>query len=132
MPSEVSVKEYAGPERRQSPNGRAHFTVGEQAVEIVVCKYRRKRPADADLEKDAFTGGGDVKKAVQALFARFEGKRDPEKVAKLSEVFNRGVDIWAKAGLFTPERKEAGLVKPDFKRDYERRTIWTRRKPEKL
>ena len=50
---------------------------------------------------------------------RLEGKLDAEKVAKLRESFDRGVEIWAQAGLFTPEREKAGYLKPDFERDYQ-------------
>lgn len=56
---------------------------------------------------------------MQALLDRLEGKLDAEKVARLKEAFDHGVDIWAEAGLFTAAREKAGYVKPDFKRDYQ-------------
>ncbi|MEK7523482.1 MAG: hypothetical protein AAB588_00440 [Patescibacteria group bacterium] len=56
---------------------------------------------------------------MQTLFDRLENKLDAEKVARLQEAFDRGVDIWAEAGLFTSAREKAGYVKPDFKRDYQ-------------
>jgi len=108
---------YTGPERRRHPRDR--MIVEEHAFEIVDHKYNFQRPSDADFEKAQFTGGDPVKKAVRVLFDRLEGKLDAEKVKKLAEAFNRGVDIWAQAGLFTPEREKAGLAKPDFERDYE-------------
>lgn len=106
-----------GDERRT--HSRDRMTVEEQAVDIVAGKYKWKRPLEGDFKVAQFTGGDPVKKAVTALFDRLEGKLDAEKVARLCEAFDRGVDIWAQAGLFTREREKVGYVKPDFKRDYQ-------------
>lgn len=108
---------HTGDERRSHQRDR--MTVEEQAVDIVGGKYKWKRPSEAEFAEAQFTGGDPVKKAVQALFDRLEGKLDAEKVARLREAFDRGVDIWAEAGLFTAARKKAGYAKPDFKRDYQ-------------
>ena len=104
-------------ERRRHKRDR--MTVEEQAFEAVDHRYNFQRPSDAEFEKAKFTGGDPVKKAVRALFDRLEGKLDAQKVQRLRESFDRGVDIWAQAGLFTPEREKAGYSKPDFERDYQ-------------
>lgn len=106
-------------ERRQYPESRKWLTVEEHALDIVRGRFGSKRPTDKKFRKALFTGGEPVKRAVRELFDRLDGKLDAEKVAKLKEAFNRGVDIWEQAGLFTPGREEAGYLKPDFGRDYQ-------------
>ena len=119
MSQEVSTEKepYAGVERRRHLRNR--LTVSEQAVGIVAEKYKWQKLTDAEFSEEQFTEGDVTKKAVKALFDRLEGKLDADKVKKLGEDFDRGVDIWAQAGLFTPEREKAGYVKPDFGRDYQ-------------
>ena len=104
-------------ERRS--HSRDNMTVEEQAIDVVARRYKWQRPTDAEFKEAQFTGGDPVKKAVKALFDRLEGKLDAEKVRKLAEDFERGVDVWAQAGLFTPAREEEGYAKPDFARDYQ-------------
>lgn len=117
METSSGKQPYTGSERRG--HSRDRMTIEEQAVDIVAGKYKFQKPSDVDFKQAHLTGGDPVKKAVAKLFDRLEGKLDAEKVAKLREAFNRGVDIWAQAGLFTADRKKAGYVKPDFKRDYQ-------------
>ena len=118
MTAEVSEKQpYTGPERRRHPRDR--MTVEEHAFEIVDRRYNFTRPSDEEFKEAQFTGGEPVKKAVAVLFDRLEEKLDAQKVARLREAFDRGVDIWAQAGLFTVGRERTGYVKPNFARDYQ-------------
>lgn len=101
--------------RRHSRDG---MNVSQHASEIVDRVYDWERPSDSELQQRDFSGGDETRKAIRALFDQTENRFDVPEVARLVEVFNKGIDIWARAGLFSKEREAAGYVRPDFKRDY--------------
>lgn len=103
------------PELGQFPDSWEALTPDQKAAFYVIDRFQSKRPENlAEQLKDP-----KVRIAAERLFDRLEGKLDKEKAARLKEAFDRGVDIWSQAGLFTAEREKSGRVKPDFARDYE-------------
>lgn len=99
----------------QFPDSWEALTLDHKAALNVFNRFRGKRPENlAEQLKDS-----SVRAAVERLFDRLEGKLDAEKIARLKEAFERGVNIWAQAGLFSAKRESIGFVKPDFERDYE-------------
>src|SRR3989339_881138 len=102
-------------ERRKVDPDRAYFdhlTPDQKALWIADHRFDMHKPDDFDLQ--GFPGGEDTKSAVSSLLDRVEGRLDQKRIRQLEQGLNVSVDIWDKAGLFTPEREKAGYAKPNF------------------
>lgn len=105
------------PEKRDPARANERTSLRPEDMAVLVCerRYNGERPENLDGENFS---SYELEVAVRDLFARLEGKLNPERVEQLRAGFERSVAVWEQAGLFTGEREQRGYRKPNFEEDY--------------